>query len=160
MKSPVLDKYYIVKNGKIKEVLITFDKYCELIHKINIYYYYRDAKERSIMDKKKLFNLQNHFDSGIKDGYQASRKYKVNDRVHLKGTVCNGIIQSVVFREDRTYPYLKIKWDIKVPIENVKTWYDPFDVVPEVKQKQKKSKTKKEYHNDYLEMINARKMDT
>ena len=95
------------------------------------------------MNKKDLHRLQNHFDAGIKDGYQASRKYKVNARVHLKGTMCNGTVQSVVFRDDRAYPYLKIKWDTKVPIEYVKTWYDPFDVVPEVKQKQKNLKLRK-----------------
>lgn len=107
------------------------------------------------MNKKDLNKLQNHFNSGIKDGYQVSRRYKVNDRVHLKGTACNGIIQSIVFSDDRPYPYLKIKWDSKVPIEFVKTLYDPHDIIPEVKQKQKKSKAKKEYYNIYLEALNT-----
>ncbi len=98
------------------------------------------------MNKKDLNKLQNHFDSGIKDSYQVSRRYKVNDRVHFKGTVCNGI------SDDKAYPYLKIKWDSKVPIEFVKTLYD----LPEIKQKQKKSKAKKEYHNIYLEALNIK----
>lgn len=166
MNLSILDKYYIVENGKIKVVYLPFDKYCKLLSKKkSIFYYHKDAidyllKERNKMDKKDLQKLQNHFNNGSKDGFQATRKYSVNDRVHLKGTNCNGTITSVVFKTDRAYPYLKIKWDTKVPIELVKTWYDPFDIIPEEKKKQYQSKDKKQYHNCYLEMVNASKMDT
>ena len=45
------------------------------------------------MNKKDLNKLQNHFDSGIKDSYQVSRRYKVNDRATLTGIpVTNGPI--------------------------------------------------------------------
>lgn len=96
--------------------------------------------------------LQNHFNNGMKEGYQAKIYYSIGDRVHLKGTNINGVIIGVIigviFKEDRSYPYLKIKWDSEC--ENVKKFYDPFDVVKEIKLKPRHKKEKKVYENFYL----------
>ena len=101
------------------------------------------------MENKEIRKLQNHFNNGIKEGYQAKVYYSVGDRVHLKGTNVNGIVIGVIFKEDRNYPYLKIKWDSEC--ENIKKFYDPFDVVKEIKLKHKTEKKKKVYNNFYLE---------
>lgn len=92
---------------------------------------------------KEIRKLQNHFDNGIKEGIQAKVYYSVGDRVHLKGTNVNGIIVGVIFKDDRSYPYLKIKWDnIPTNPEDCKNYYDPFDVVKEIKPKYKEEKKK------------------
>ena len=53
--------------------------------------------------------------------------YSVGDRVHLKGTNVNGVIAGVIFKDDRSYPYLKIKWDtIPVNPEDCKNLNIPF----------------------------------
>lgn len=101
------------------------------------------------MKREEIKRLQNHFDAGTKDGFQAKVHYSVNDRVHLKGTKANGVITGVVFKDDRNYPYLKIRWDI--PVENEKKFYDPFDVVKETKVTKGFAKQKKVYNNFYLE---------
>lgn len=104
------------------------------------------------MKKEEIKKLQNHFDYGIKEGIQAKVHYSVGDRVHLKGTRVNGIITGIVFKEDRAYPYLKIKWDeIPVEAENCKKFYDPFDIVKEIKIERKEKKQKKVYENFYLQ---------
>lgn len=100
------------------------------------------------IDVKKL---QRHFDNGIKEGVQAKVLYEVGDRVHLKGTNTNGMILAVIFKDNRTFPYLKIKWDsIPVEPEKCKKFYDPFDVVKEIKIECKQEKKKKVYENFYL----------
>jgi len=99
------------------------------------------------MKKDEIRKLQNHFNNGIKDGFQAKVYYFVNDRVHLKGTKINGTVLGVIFKDDRNYPYLKIKWDEKPETE--KKFYDPFDVVKERRKEEKKEK--KTYVNFYLE---------
>jgi hypothetical protein len=81
------------------------------------------------MQKEEIRKLQNHFNNGIKDGFQAKVHYSVNDRVHLKGTKINGTVIGVIFKNDRNYPYLKIKWDEKPETE--KKFYDPFEIVKE-----------------------------
>ena len=103
------------------------------------------------MKKEDIRKLQNHFNNGIKEGIQAKVHYSVGDRVHLKGTNTNGVIVGVIFKEDRNYPYLKIKWDT-TPCEpgKAKMFYDPFDVVKEIKPKHKEEKKKKTYENFYL----------
>lgn len=104
--------------------------------------------------KEEIRRLQNHFNAGKKDGFQAKVYYSVNDRVHLKSTNVNGIITGVIFKEDRSYPYLKIKWDnVPVEPEKCKTFYDPFDVVKEIKYQHKEKKQGKEYHNFYLDIM-------
>lgn len=91
------------------------------------------------MGNKEIRKLQNHFNAGKKEGYQAKVLYSVNDRVHLKGTNVNGIITGVVFKDDRNYPYLKIKWDdVPSEPEKCKNYYDPFDVTKEIPKKEKK----------------------
>lgn len=69
----------------------------------------------------------------------------------MKKTTSNGTIIAVIFKDDRKYPYLKIKWD-NVPVnpEDCKKFYDPFDVVKEIKMKYKEEKKKKVYENFYL----------
>lgn len=100
------------------------------------------------IDVKKL---QRHFNNGVKDGFQAKVHYQVNDRVHLRGTKVNGTVLAVVFKEDRNYPYLKIKWDtIPAEPEKCKSFYDPFDVTKEIVLKCKQEKKKKVYENFYL----------
>lgn len=103
------------------------------------------------MKKEEIRKLQNHFNNGIKEGIQAKVHYQNGDRVHLKGTNTNGVIIAVIFKDDRSYPYLKIKWDT-TPCEpgKAKMLYDPFDVVKEVKPKHKEEKKKKIYENFYL----------
>lgn len=101
------------------------------------------------MENKEIRKLQNHFNNGIKEGYQAKVYYSVGDRVHLKGTNVNGVVIGVIFKDDRNYPYLKIKWDEK--LETEKKFYDPFDVVKEIKKEEKRKKEKKTYVNFYLE---------
>ncbi len=104
------------------------------------------------MKKEEIRKLQNHFNNGSKDGYQAKVHYSVGDRVHLKGTTVNGVILGVIFKEDRSYPYLKIKWDnIPTNPENCKNYYNPFDITKEIKRNNITKKQKKEYHNFYLE---------
>lgn len=99
--------------------------------------------------------LQNHFNNGIKEGVQAKVHYQNGDRVHLKGTNVNGTIIAIIFKDDRKYPYLKIKWD-NVPVNYEiqkkleKKFYDPFDVVKEIKPKHKEERKKKTYENFYL----------
>ena len=85
------------------------------------------------MEKEKIRKLQNHFNNGIKEGIQAKVHYQNGDRVHLKGTNVNGTVIAVIFKDDRKYPYLKIKWDT-TPCEpgKAKLLYDPFDVVKEL----------------------------
>ena len=101
--------------------------------------------------KSEIRKLQNHFNNGIKDGFQAKIHYSVGDRVHLKGTNVNGVITAVVFKNVRSYPYLKIKWDrILVEPAQCKNFYDPFDIVKEIKPKRKEEKEKKIYENFYL----------
>lgn len=105
------------------------------------------------MKKEEIRKLQNHFNNGIKEGIQAKVHYSVNDRVHLKGTKVNGTIIAVIFKEDRSYPYLKIKWDNLSYDEELyvsKKLYDPFDVTKEIKLKHKEEKKKKVYENFYL----------
>lgn len=75
------------------------------------------------MNKKELQKLQNHFDNGSKDGFQVNRRYAVNDRIHLKDSICNGIITNVVFKEDRAYPYLKIKKAEQFLNSEVEKWH-------------------------------------
>ena len=107
------------------------------------------------MKKFELRKLQNHFDNGTKEGFQAKIHYSVGDRVHLKGTNINGVVTAVIFKEDRSYPYLKIKWDTTPAIpEKIKSSYNPFDIVKEIKLKHKEEKKKKIYKNFYLEMRN------
>jgi len=101
------------------------------------------------MKKEDIRKLQNHFNNGIKEGFQAKTHYSVGDRVHLKKSKSNGVVTAVIFKEDRNYPYLKIKWD-SIPCENIKDLYDPFDVVKEIKPKRKEEKKKKTYENFYL----------
>ena len=103
------------------------------------------------MNYKDLRKLQNHFNSGTKEGFQAKIHYQPGDRVHLKGKNVNGVIVGVIFKDDRSYPYLKIKWD-KTPFVDIKSqkFYDPFDIVKEVKL-EKYKKEKKVYKNFYLE---------
>lgn len=86
------------------------------------------------MKKEEIRKLQNHFNNGIKEGIQGKVHYKNGDRVYLKGTNVNGTIIAVIFKDDRSYPYLKIKWD-KIPVEpkDCKKFYDPFDVMKEIK---------------------------
>lgn len=50
------------------------------------------------MDKREIKKLQNHFDNGIKEGFQAKIYYSVGDRVHLKGTKVNGTVFSCCFQ--------------------------------------------------------------
>lgn len=107
------------------------------------------------MKKEEIRKLQNHFNNGIKEGFQAKVHYKNGDRVHLKGTNVNGTIIAVIFKDDRSYPYLKIKWDeIPVEPENCKKFYDPFDVTKEIKPNliifHVEEKKKKVYENFYL----------
>lgn len=100
--------------------------------------------------------LQNHFNNGIKEGIQAKIHYQNGDRVHLKGTNVNGTVIAVIFKDDRKYPYLKINWDSfhtndsTVFEKTQKKFYDPFDVVKEIKPKHKEEKKKKVYENFYL----------
>lgn len=96
------------------------------------------------MEKFELRKLQNHFDRGVKEGFQAKIHYSVGDRVHLKGTNINGVVTTVIFKEDRSYPYLKIKWDTipEIP-EKIKSLYDPFDIVKEIKPKHKEEEKKR-----------------
>ena len=69
----------------------------------------------------------------------------------VAGFISNGIILAVIFKEDRSYPYLKIKWDsIPVEPEKCKKFYDTFDVTKEIKLKNKVEKKKKTYENFYL----------
>lgn len=63
------------------------------------------------------------------------------------------MITGVVFKDDRNYPYLKIRWDI--PVENEKKFYDPFDVAKEVKTDKKTVRQKKVYRNFYMEERNS-----
>lgn len=103
------------------------------------------------MKNEEIRKLQNHFDNGIKEGLQAKVHYQNGDRVHLKGTNVNGTVIAVIFKDNRSYPYLKIKWDnIPVEPENCKNLYDPFDVTKEIKIKHKEEKKKKVYDNFYL----------
>lgn len=109
------------------------------------------------MDKM-IRKIQNHFDNGIKEGIQAKVHYQNGDRVHLKGTIVNGTIKAVIFKEDRSYPYLKIEWDnipVNYEVQKLldKKFYDPFDIVKEIKQKHKEEKKKKVYENFYLKSI-------
>jgi hypothetical protein len=70
----------------------------------------------------------------------------------------NGTVLGVIFKEDRSYPYLRIKWDdvsvnYEIQKKLEKKFYDPFDVVKEIKFKEEKKK--KVYENFYLnERIN------
>lgn len=106
------------------------------------------------MKKEEIRKLQNHFNNGIKEGIQAKVHYQNGDRVHLKGTNVNGNVIAVIFKDDRSYPYLKIKWDnVPVEPENCKNFYDPFDVTKEIKIKHKEEKKKKVYENFYLNTI-------
>lgn len=105
------------------------------------------------MKREEIRKLQNHFNNGVKEGFQAKVHYSVGDRVHLKGTKMNGTVTAVVFKEDRSYPYLRIKWDDLSYDENLvisKKFYDPFDVTKEVKSKPKYKHEKKVYENFYL----------
>ena len=117
------------------------------------------------MKKEEIRKLQNHFDNGIKEGFQAKVHYSVGDRVHLKKSNVNGVITAVIFKNDRSYPYLKIKWDSfntndsTVFEKTQKKFYDPFDVTKEIKPNYKifhvEEKKKKVYENFYLnERIN------
>lgn len=101
------------------------------------------------MKKEEIRKLQNHFNNGIKEGFQTKIYYSVGDRVHLKGTKVNGKIIAVIFKDDRNYPYLKIKWDEK--LETEKKFYDPFDIVKEIKIERREKKEKKVYENFYLQ---------
>lgn len=103
------------------------------------------------MKNEEIRRLQNHFNNGVKEGIQAKIHYSVGDRVHLKGTNTNGVIVGVIFKDDRSYPYLKIKWDTTLcEPGKAKMLYDPFDVVKEIKPKHKEEKKKKIYENFYL----------
>lgn len=105
------------------------------------------------MKKEEIRKLQNHFNNGIKEGFQAKVYYSVGDRVHLKKTKVNGTVTAVIFKDDRSYPYLKIKWDNLSYDENLyvsKKLYDPFDVTKEIKANHKEEKKKKVYENFYL----------
>lgn len=110
------------------------------------------------MTKEEIRKLQNHFNAGKKEGYQAKVHYSVNDKVHLKGTNVNGVVTGVIFKEDRSYPYLKIKWN-NVPVnyetqEKIeKKFYDPFDVVKEIKRQHKEKKQNKKYYNFYIDVM-------
>ena len=107
------------------------------------------------MKKEEIRKLQNHFNNGIKEGFQAKTYYSVGDRVHLKKSKSNGVVTAVIFKEDRNYPYLKIKWD-SVLCESTKDLYDPFDVTKEIKPNhiifhvEEKKRKKKVYENFYL----------
>jgi hypothetical protein len=64
--------------------------------------------------------------------------YKVGQRVHLKMSNVNGVITSLIYEREvenpyRKFPYIFIKWDTEVPDELRKNYYDPFDIVPEIK---------------------------
>lgn len=110
-----------------------------------------------MINKNEIRKLQNHFDYGIKDGVQAKVHYQIGDRVHLKGTKVNGVITGIIFKDDRAYPYLKIKWDsIPIEPENCKKFYDPFDIVKEIKKEEKRKKEKKVYVNFYLEEMKTK----
>lgn len=107
-------------------------------------------KQYSKITAKQLQNhLNNSYDASEKNAYSAKRYYKQGDRVHLKGTAVNGEITGVVFKEDRKYPYLRIKWDTAV--ENEKKYYDPFDITLESIKPKIITKAKKPYINHYLE---------
>jgi len=112
--------------------------------------------KETYMNKEEIRKLQNHFDNGIKEDVQAKVHYSVNDRVHLKGTNVNGTVIAVIFKDYRKYPYLKINWDSfhtndsAVFEKTQKKFYDPFDVVKEIKLKHKEEKKKKVYENFYL----------
>lgn len=88
------------------------------------------------MKEEDIKKLQRHFNAGIKEGFQAKVHYQNGDRVHLKGTNVNGTVIAVIFKDDRSYPYLKIKWD-NIPVDYEvqkllnKKFYDPFDVIKE-----------------------------
>ena len=105
------------------------------------------------MNKEQIKKLQRHFDNGIKEGIQAKVHYSVGDRVHLKKTKVNGTVLAVIFKQDRSYPYLKIKWDNLSHEEQSYVsdkLYDPFNVTKEIKPKRKEEKKKKVYENFYL----------
>lgn len=87
---------------------------------------------------KKLQNKMNN--SGL-----PVYRYKQGDRVHLKGTDINGSVISVVFKDDRKFPYIKVKWD-KDP-DVMKRFYDPHELTMEVVKDKPK---KKVYDNWYV----------
>ena len=63
----------------------------------------------------------------------------------------NRTVLTVIYKDDRKFPYLKIKWDnVSADSENCKKFYDPFDVVKEIKMKYKEEKKKKVYENFYF----------
>ena len=73
----------------------------------------------------------------------------------MKGTNVNGTIVAVIFKDDRNYPYLKIKWDnipVNYEVQKLldKKFYDPFDITKEIQVKYKEEKKKKVYENFYL----------
>lgn len=113
------------------------------------------SKKGSKMNYKDLRKLQNHFNNGTKEGFQAKVHYQSGDRVHLKGTKVNGEIIAVIFKPDRKFPYLKINWDsfntddAEVFEKTQKKFYDPFEVVKEIRL-EKHTKEKKVHENFYL----------
>lgn len=107
------------------------------------------------MKKEKIFNikkLQNHLNNSIDNleegAFKAKTFFEIGDRVHLKNSFNNGTVLGVFFKKDRNYPYLRIKWDIE-PVEH-KQFYDPFEIVKEIKIKNKSIKKKKIYDNWYV----------
>lgn len=116
-----------------------------------MFYVVYSMNKEKYMKREEIRKLQNHFNNGSKDGIQAKVHYEVGDRVHLKKTTLNGTVLAVIFKDDRKFPYLKIKWDnVPADSENCKKFYDPFDVVKEIKIKYKEEKKKKVYENFYL----------
>lgn len=90
-------------------------------------------------DIKRLQNKMNN------SGYPVYR-YKQGDRVHLKGTSINGSVVSVVFKEDRKFPYIKVRWD--KDFAEMKKFYDSHELTMEVVKD--KPKKKKVYDNWYI----------
>ena len=106
-------------------------------------------KKENKFDIKKLQNhLNNSNDTLEKGAFKAKTFFEVGDRVHLKNSYNNGTVLGIIFKKDRKYPYLKIKWDIE-PSEH-KQFYDPFEITKEIKIKKTAGKVKKVYDNWYV----------
>jgi len=54
MKIPIIDKYYVVENGKIKTVYITFKKYWKWLSnkEKNVFCYHNDAVAFLLKERK------------------------------------------------------------------------------------------------------------
>ena len=82
---------------------------------------------------KDVRRLANHFTKG-------THLWQRGERVRLRKTSTTGTIIDILFKKDRTYPYLKIKWD--TPVAEEKKFYDPFDITEgDTSYKKKKRST-------------------